>query len=167
MKTILLFRHGKSNWDADCDADHERPLAERGVKAARRMGRFLTHLGQVPARVLCSSAVRAQETVRLAAEAGGWSCPVGIAPELYAASATDVLDRVRREPDDAETLLLAGHEPAWSEVASELIGGGELRFPTAAMARIDLYVDSWSEIGRGRGELIWFVVPRMLRGMSL
>ena len=41
MKRLLVFRHGKSDWDADYGVDFERPLALRGQKAARTMGRFL------------------------------------------------------------------------------------------------------------------------------
>ena len=45
MKTLLFFRHGKSNWDADYDVDHNRPLAKRGRKAARAMGRSTDGFG--------------------------------------------------------------------------------------------------------------------------
>ena len=148
MKTIILLRHGKSDWEADYDDDHERPLAERGRSAAALMGTLLARVNQVPQRVLCSSAVRARETVRLAVEAGGWSCSV-------------------TEDDAVVSLLLAGHEPAWSGLAAELIGGGELRFPTAAMARIDFEVDRWSRVRPATGSLVWFVIPRLLKAAGL
>ena len=35
MKSILLFRHGKSDWNASYKRDHDRPLSKRGVKAAK------------------------------------------------------------------------------------------------------------------------------------
>lgn len=167
MKTILLLRHAKSSGDAGVASDRERPLADRGIKAARRVGRFLGHLQQGPARVLSSPAVRALDTARLAADAGGWGYPVQTVPEFYSASSTDVFERLRLEADDVDTLLLVGHEPTWSEVTVELIGGGAVRFPTAALAQIALPVDRWREVGRGRGELIWFVTPRLLRHLSL
>ena len=88
-------------------------------------------------------------------------------PEFYSASSTDVFGRLRLEADDVDTLLLVGHGPTWSEVTVELIGGGAVRFPTAALAQIALPVDRWREVGRGRGELIWFVTPRLLRHLSL
>ncbi|WP_424522101.1 SixA phosphatase family protein, partial [Rubrivirga sp.] len=56
MKTIILLRHGKSDWEADYDGDHQRPLAKRGQKGARKMGRFLTTARSVPDRALTSSA---------------------------------------------------------------------------------------------------------------
>jgi phosphohistidine phosphatase len=74
-----------------------------------------------------------------------------------------VLARVRKEADDAQSLLLVGHEPVWSALASDLIAGGMLRFPTAALARIDVMADSWSEVHPARGQLIWFLIPRFLK----
>ena len=74
MKTLILFRHGKSDWNTDYAADHDRPLAKRGRNAAATMGAMLARIEQVSDRVLTSSAVRARETVELAAEAGGWKC---------------------------------------------------------------------------------------------
>lgn len=166
MKTILLFRHAKSDRGAEYEQDHERPLNRRGRRAARSMGLLLSTLEQVPERVLTSSAVRARETVRLAAEAGGWTCPVEVVPEFYESSAEAVLQRVLREDDGPSSLLLAGHEPVWSTLASALIGGGSLRFPTAAVARIDLDAERWSDVAPGRGWLVWFLNPRLVRSVG-
>lgn len=163
MKTLFLFRHGKSDWDAEYDADHDRPLAKRGRTAAGRMGALLAAINQVPDRVLTSSALRAHETVTLAAEAGKWKCPVEVVPEFYASSPSEVLARVRQEGDAASSLLLAGHQPTWSELASELIAGGRLRFPTAAIARIDLEIAAWAEVEPEKGALVWFLIPRLFK----
>ncbi|MDH3462867.1 MAG: histidine phosphatase family protein, partial [Acidimicrobiia bacterium] len=37
MLQLILMRHGKSDWDASYGADHDRPLAERGVRSAELM----------------------------------------------------------------------------------------------------------------------------------
>ena len=37
-KRLLLFRHGKSDWAADFDSDHERPLAKRGRQGRQNDG---------------------------------------------------------------------------------------------------------------------------------
>jgi phosphohistidine phosphatase len=163
MKTLILLRHGKSDWGADYASDHDRPLNKRGRAAASTMGKLLARLEQVPQRVLTSSAVRARETVKLAAEAGSWGSAVEVVPEFYASSPEEVLRRVYAENDGTSSLLLAGHEPTWSTLAAALIGGGWLRFPTAAMARVDFQIDSWSEIEAGKGALVWFLTPRLVK----
>ena len=48
MKSIILFRHGKSEWNIDYDTDHSRPLASRGIKAAELMGIFLMEKDEIP-----------------------------------------------------------------------------------------------------------------------
>ena len=162
MPTLLLLRHGKSDWDADDGDDRRRPLARRGEKAARSIGRFLARTGVVPDAAIVSPAVRAEMTLRLAMAAGDWTCPVRMAEPLYTGGASELLAEVDKEPATTAVLLAVGHEPSWSNAATLLIGGGRLRFPTAALARIDLEVDRWEDVGPGTGVLAWSVVPRLL-----
>lgn len=161
MKTLVLFRHGKSRWDEGPIPDRERGLAPRGVKAARRMGRFLARAGPVPDRVLCSPAVRAAETLRHAADAGAWRASVGMVPELCGASCGDVLACLAAA-GDAGTVVVVGHEPSCSETLAALIGAAATRFPTAAMACVRLDVTRWDDVTPGRGALLWLVTPRLL-----
>jgi phosphohistidine phosphatase len=159
-KQLILFRHAKSDWDAGIDDDHERPLNKRGRKAARAMGKALTRSAQIPDAVLTSSAVRARATLELAAAAGEWPCEQRVSSELYENSSARVLELIQREDDAIERLLLVGHEPTWCELTTRLIGGGSIRFPTAAMVRIDFPVEQWRHVVAGRGELIWLVPPK-------
>lgn len=163
MKRILLLRHGKSDWSAAFDRDHERPLAERGRRAAATIGRFLTAIGAAPEAVITSTAVRARTTVELAAEAGGWSCPVIESGRLYESSPETVLAVLREAPAAAANALLAGHEPVWSATAGRLIGGASLKMVTAAVACIDVPASSWEEVGFGDGTLLWLVNPKPLQ----
>lgn len=167
MKTLLVLRHGKSDWQAEYGVDHDRPLAKRGIKAAASMGRFLELTGQRPQLVLTSTATRAAETVRLAAGAGRWDCPVQSTRRLYEAASDGVLDILQGQDDRRDLILTAGHEPTCSELVSRLVGGAEVRFPTAAMARVDFAVGRWTEISFGHGQLIWLVTPKLLRGLDL
>lgn len=162
MKTLIFFRHAKSDWNSAFQADHDRPLAKRGVKAAKSMGRYLSEIAQTPDSIVTSSAERAQQTVTLAAEAGGWEAPVRICPAVYGATPHDLLEEIRTEPEGSDVLLLAGHEPTFSSTISLLIGGGTVRFPTAAMARIDFPADDWKEVQFGRGQLIWMAIPKVV-----
>lgn len=162
MRSLILFRHGKSDWDAAYATDHERPLANRGREAARCMGRLLRITEQIPALAVSSSAVRARDTLNLAAAAGHWNCPVHIDGALYEATPEAVLVWLRGLKENPESLLLTGHEPTWSALADLLLGSAALRVPTGTMLRIDCAIARWSEIEAGSGELRWLLPPKVI-----
>jgi phosphohistidine phosphatase len=163
VKTLLLLRHGKSDWSADVD-DVDRPLTKRGTRAARVMGEFLTAAGQAPDAVVTSTARRADDTAALAAAAGAWPCEVRRSDALYGGDPSDVLQIARAEPNTTTRLLLVGHEPASSETASLLVGGGSHRLPTAGVAAIELDVTHWDQVEPGCGHLLYLIPPRLLSG---
>lgn len=162
MRTLLVLRHGKSDWSADYDRDHNRPIAKRGRRASKLMGKYLASIDTIPDHVLTSSATRARQTVELASEAGRWECPVRVTEQLYGASVDEVIDEIRSESDSTGTLLIAGHEPTWSSLVSALSGRSISHFPTAAIACIEFDVDRWSEIDYESGRLAWHVTPKQL-----
>jgi len=161
VKTLLLMRHAKSDWKARFDHDHERPLNKRGVDAAKTMGMVLARAGEIPESVIVSSATRAKTTVDLAMEAGAWSSRVRETDNLYNTRAEDVLEEVRAEPDETTRLMIVGHEPTWSTMLNELVGGGRHPFGTAAVARIDFPAETWAGLAVGTGELRWLITPRL------
>jgi phosphohistidine phosphatase len=77
-RSLLALRHAKSDWSAGYGPDRDRPLAPRGVTAARLIGRFVTAAGLEPDLVLSSPAERARATAGLAVAAGGWGVAVEI-----------------------------------------------------------------------------------------
>lgn len=163
MRTLQLLRHGKSDWGAGA-ADHARPLNDRGRRAADAVGRFVARTGQVPDRVLSSSATRARTTAERAIAAGRWDTELVVLDELYLPSVDDVLAVVSAHGGDASSLLVVGHEPTWSGLVGHLTSA-VVRYPTAALAVVDLLVGSWDAVDLGvRGELRAFVPPRLLPG---
>ena len=127
------------------------------------MGQVLARGGQVPDSVITSPALRAVQTLKLAMEGGGWSCAVSHRDDLYGGGTSGLLREIRREPPATELLLVVGHEPTSSETVSLLTGGGRVRMPTGALARIDFdgSVETWADIGPGTGWLSWLLVPRL------
>ena len=166
MKRLLLLRHAKSDWDSGAATDHERPLAPRGTKAARAIGRFMAVTGVVPDHAITSSAVRARTTLELAMKAGGWACPVDTTQALYDAGAHDVLEVVGDCSDADDAVLIVGHQPTWGGIA-ELLTGASLRMATGTLVGIDLPIESWGWVRPGLGELAFVVPPRLLTDGSL
>jgi phosphohistidine phosphatase len=162
MKTVLLFRHAKSDWKAEAELDRDRPLNKRGKRDAKRMGRYLSSVGALPDRVVTSPAVRAVKTVELAAAAGGWGCEIAVDESLYETDPQRVLSLIQEQPDAGDRLLLVGHEPTFSETGSLLIGGGSLRFPTAAIACIEFEAERWADVKAAGGTLTWFLTPKVV-----
>ncbi len=160
-KTLILFRHGKSDWDAGYGRDRDRPVAERGIVAAKTMGKLLAAAGKVPDLAITSSAVRARTTLEFAKTAGHWNCPVQVTDDLYEATVGQVLEVLHQAPDTCQSLMLVGHEPTWSDLVIALMGGGAVRMPTAVMACLEFEVATWPQVDYGRGTLLWLLPPRL------
>ncbi len=165
MKTLLIMRHGKSDWNSVSGSDHDRPLAERGIKAARRMGNYLRSTAQMPEFIIASTAERAASTARLAAESAGFSGEIHLSPDLYYQGETGAMDEIANAPGQCSHLMLVGHEPWASGLTSRLIGNGGLSFPTAAISCIELPIKSWAKVSYGIGELLWFITPRLVKSL--
>jgi len=163
MLQLVLMRHGKSDWDASYGADHDRPLAERGVRSARLMGRMLTEAGQSPDLVISSTATRAYRTALLAAESGGWNCDILTDRSIYGGSTRAVRDSVRRNAASNQRLLVVGHEPTWSSLVFELVGA-RVEMKTASVAGVGLMIEEWEALDEATGWLDYLIHPRMFFG---
>ena len=167
MKTLLVLRHAKSSWDDPELADHDRPLAPRGRRAAKLIAEYLVEEAPEAELVLCSSARRTRETLELIAAALGQRSAVEVDQELYAASAEQLLERLRVVDDGVGSVLLIGHNPGMEELALLLAGSGdgldELRrkYPTGALATLE-FDGPWRELGAGDAALVGFVTPKSL-----
>jgi phosphohistidine phosphatase len=147
-------------------ADFDRPLKVGGRDDARQIGEFMAAHRLLPGRALISTALRARETFDLV------DIFLHPPPErvdesrIYEATADALFDIVRALPAGQPSVLLVGHNPAFEELANELISGDEpsasqshLHMPTGALAVIDFAADRWNKVERGGGTLALFVTP--------
>jgi phosphohistidine phosphatase len=133
VKRLLLLRHAKSSWDNPARADFERPLNERGRRAAPLVGRFMREQQLRPDLILCSPAERARQTAALVAEAAGLDAPLRYDERIYEATAARLVEVVTQTEETAGELLLVGHNPGMEELL-ELLTGEARRMPSAALA---------------------------------
>ena len=146
MKKIVLIRHAKSSWDNPWLNDHDRPLAERGIKAAPIMGKGLLKRGIKPDLILSSSAERAVTTAKLIVEAMEASPEIiEIEPNLYHASPSVMMKYIHMQKDSKETIFLVGHNPGLNDLI-EFLGEYIDNLPTAGIFCFNLLVDSWAEM---------------------
>ena len=139
---LLLLRHAKSSWDEPSLADHERPLAKRGRKAAARVGEYLRAADLTPDLVVCSTARRTRQTWKRLALEGP---EVRLEDAMYGATAGELAGLAVELPETAKSVLFIGHNPGISELVRLLAaqhGVGELT--TGAMCSLALTTDKWS-----------------------
>jgi phosphohistidine phosphatase len=171
MLTLCLLRHAKSSWEDPSVQDFDRPLASRGEQAAPRMGAYMAEHGIAPTLILCSTAVRARQTLALVLPKLPEEPTVEFEDGLYLASPSTLLARLRKVRAPAASVMLVGHDPGMHALAVELCGRGEAahlhrlasKFPTAALAIISFKASQWSQIKPKAGCLEEFMTPRLLQ----
>ncbi|MEB3021006.1 SixA phosphatase family protein [[Mycobacterium] crassicus] len=163
-RTLILLRHAKSSYPTGV-ADHDRPLAPRGIREAGLAGDWLRANQPEIDTVLCSTATRTRETLDRTAI----SAPVRYVDRLYDTTPGTVIDEINSVPEDVATLLVIGHEPTMSQLALGLAGvrGTDPRtearvatkFPTSGIAV--LHVErAWRKLELSGAALVGFHVPR-------
>src|SRR5690349_7003918 len=120
MKRLYLLRHAKSDWADPDRSDADRPLSQRGRKAAPAMGRYMREKGLVPALVLVSTARRAEETWDLLSTALKSAIPLERSDKLYLASPNRLMKTVHGLADKWSSALVVGHNPGLQAFALEL-----------------------------------------------
>ena len=168
MPRVYLLRHAKSSWKDRSLADRDRPLAGRGRRAARAMAVHMEAEGIRPDLVLCSPARRTRETLECLGTALGHGVEARFDEELYGAGEAELFGLLRALGDEVQSVVVIGHNPGLEDLAVALASeGAELarlreKYPTAALATIDLPADTWAAITRRSGELVGYVRPRDL-----
>ena len=165
---LLLLRHAKSSWSDPSLPDEDRPLAPRGERAADRIRDYIAAEGLEPQLALCSSALRARQTLARVLPALGTELQVHIEPALYTFEADALLDRLGRISSDVLSVLLVGHNPAMQDLAARVADRGDAlpdllrKYPTAGLAEITFGDGTWDSLAKRPGALVRFVTARDL-----
>jgi phosphohistidine phosphatase len=168
MLRLLLLRHAKAAWPAGV-LDVDRPLAKRGQEAAVAMGNYLKRECLAPDLVLVSPARRTQETWELVQPIIG-EAQSRHDGRIYEAPVARLLTVLQEVEPEARTVLMIGHNPGFEELASLLIGEGDMdgilrlgrKYPTAGLAVIDFPHESWAKVARKSGQLERFATPHSI-----
>jgi phosphohistidine phosphatase len=151
---LYFLRHGIADWpDWDPARDHERPLTKEGLKKMKEQARTLAELGVKIDAILSSPYTRAYQTADIVA--AKLRLDVRTEPRLAPGFNADKLAEIAESFDESQALLLVGHEPSFSTVIAELIGGGRVQLKKGALARVDVNREL-------RGELVWLLQPKVL-----
>lgn len=163
MKTLLLLRHAKSSWEDASLPDHDRPLKPRGIKAARRIGRLLHEQNLIPERILCSTATRARETLRLVEEELQQHAATDFIAALYHCPPDEFITALQGVEAAVNSVMIVGHNPGMEEWLQNLIGKPET-MPTGCLVQLAMPSGDWSQVTeRTRAELVHIWRPRELK----
>jgi phosphohistidine phosphatase len=133
------------------------------------MAKHIKGAGLEPAIVLCTSALRARQTLELMQSAIPKTTAIKIEPRLYGASSKELITRLRRLSPAAPSVLLVGHNPAMQDLALDLASEDQKvrairnKFPTAALVVLDVPIDEWKHLAAGVATLVDFVTPKGLK----
>jgi len=162
MKTLLLLRHAKSSWKESDVKDFDRPLNQRGLKAAPTIGRLLRKRKLEPDLVLSSPAERARQTTQLVLDAAGLKTELRYDERIYEASAGRLLEIISQLDDEADVVMMVGHNPGFEELLEALTGEAH-SLSTAALASVELDIEKWDKVRPGVNRLAWLVKPKELK----
>ncbi|MBA2300849.1 MAG: histidine phosphatase family protein [Chloroflexi bacterium] len=158
MMLLHLLRHAHAGdpeaWDGP---DAARPLSEKGVAQAERLGSFLATIAFKTDAVITSPKVRAARTAEIVAGHLG----VAVTEEDGLAGALDLeaLEALLARADDPERPVIVGHDPDFSELLSLLCDTENVTMRKGALAKIE--VDR--PLRAGGGTLRWLIPPDALR----
>ena len=150
---LYFLRHGEADWPDWEKSDDERPLTKRGKKEMHEVAAFLKRVKAQSDLIVTSPLPRASQTARIAAEHLKVKCREDklLAPGF----GRQQLERLLKKYP-AESLMIVGHEPDFSNTISQL-AGGSLKLSKAGVALVELN-RSWRN-----GRLLWLFPPKFSR----
>ena len=165
MKQLHIIRHAKSSWKDTTLDDRDRPLNKRGIRACALMAARIEAAGCDWVNIHTSPARRALQTIEgLAAALPEKSLQWSVDEDIYTFAGQDLLDWCHALPENHDTVVLVGHNPALSDLIRFLSGEDMDEIPTCAYARLRLPASRWKDVAPAPGSLEALIYPRMFDG---
>ncbi|PRY90373.1 SixA phosphatase family protein [Mongoliibacter ruber] len=153
IKMLYLLRHGEAELGFGRYSDFDRKLTDNGIAQLKRLGKILEINAEKFDQILSSSALRTKMTTELIAEKISAE-RIFFEEVLYEAQTEIILRQLNSVSNDVNHLLLVGHNPGISALASYVTNGQFISMQPGMMAKIALEVDSWCMLGRETGSLM-------------
>lgn len=161
MKKLYLVRHAKSSWKSANQPDIERPLNKRGFRDAPRMAKILLERGDIPQKIIASSAIRTQTTAQIFAAQFQYSLDaIEVVPSLYLANMDAILSEIYGLSDDIQSVMIVAHNPTLTYLAYYFHQAID-NLPTCGIVTIEVRADKWSEISDRNAQAVQFDYPKL------
>jgi phosphohistidine phosphatase len=147
-RRLTLLRHGKAQSIDSCAEDFERALTRRGSIEAQEMAARIVYRDLIPDLILVSPAERAWATAEIIANACELDAKqVQCARELYLATPETTWRLVTRRDAALRHVMICGHNPGLSQIASRLGPKPQAReLPTAGIASAVWHNAHWDSL---------------------
>lgn len=161
MKNIVFIRHGKSSWEHNV-SDIDRPLKKRGVNDAYLIANAFKNLNINIDSVFTSPAKRAYSTCIIITKA--LEIPkniITINDQLYDFAGQEVINFIQNLETSIDTVLLFGHNNAFTSIINALGNKHINNLPTTGLAIIEFDTDNWKNLSKGK--TVQLIYPKSLR----
>lgn len=170
MKKIHLLRHAKSSWEDASLADIYRPLNKRGIGTCKFMAPHIYEAGCSFENVFCSSAARAQSTIKLISEQlpkvnFQWE----VDEALYTFDSSKLHEWFRSLDESMSELLIIGHNPALTNFCNQLSNSDIQNIPTCGYVQLTSGREClWQDVSETPFGLTTFLWPKeLMKGFTI
>ena len=155
MKTIIFMRHGKSSWKYDLP-DIDRPLKRRGIRDAKVVSQVFEKQDFTPDVIVSSPANRALSTCKIVVNEIFKDKDIEVVKQIYDFGGYSVLDYIKSLDDSISSIMLFGHNHAFTSLANDLGDTYIGNVPTAGLVMLTFNENSWKNIKAGTTKLTIF-----------
>lgn len=158
MLTLNLIRHAKTQQISPTGKDYDRELLDKGISQANVLGNYLQTHHITLGKVICSSAVRTQQTRSVICQHLTERCNIELTKDLYDAFHTEILEVIQARGVNEQTITIIGHNEGISQLASYL-SGEWIHLRTSEMISLAIPFDSWDYLSEGIAPIIFQYRP--------
>jgi phosphohistidine phosphatase len=162
---VYIVRHATAQDKGEALPDFERSLVKKGEKEAAAVAGYLAAWHPAPDLMISSFANRAIETAHLFAKAFGYPRQKILLRDTFYGNTNveELAQEIRKQPDKYRSLMLFGHDPAFSQLAAHLIKDFQETLPKAGVVIAEFPVRRWRDVAPGSGRLLEFTTPGRLK----
>lgn len=161
MKRLFIVRHAKSSWkDPELD-DFDRPLNKRGKRDLPDMADRFAISAYLPDLLISSSAKRALVTAKAYAKALGiQENDIVRDKSHYLASSNELIDLIQHFDNEADCIMMFGHNPGLTDLINDLSDFQLDNLPTCGICGIAFNISSWTDVRKGKGKKFYYDFPK-------
>ncbi|WP_417790526.1 histidine phosphatase family protein [Terasakiella pusilla] len=157
VKDLLILRHGHAK-SKSTYGDFGRELKDKGKRNAQRMGVWLAENELQPDCVIASPAVRAKRTAEKCCKTAGLNArTIAFDDRVFDALPQTVLGIIQSCPPETERLLIVGHNPSLSSLAS-MLSGEPCGLEPGSMAHLQI-TGEWVDLSPEASKKVQLVSP--------